>query len=270
MANDVALYEQQWAEQAAALAVNERVSGALTFTTKGGQLALGEEIMPGNQICVIVLDFVRLNTYYGNTYDADTPLPPVCYAVGKSEEEMGPHHTMQQDMSYFKPQNDPMLYGSCHTCALNQWGSADQGRGKGCQNRRELVLLPAGFYQPRPRSRDFDLQLFDDPVHFQTADTARIRLPVTSVNNWARFVNAVSAQFRRPPAGVLTRIYLEPDQKTQYKVNFEVIEAVPDTLAGIVIHRQQQAMQVPHPGFAPPEATSARQPRAAQGGTLRR
>lgn len=270
MANEVALYEQQWAEQATELATNERVTGALTFSTRGGQLMLGEERMPGDQVCVIILDFFRLNTFYGQRFDADTPMPPVCYAVGKTEEELGPHHTMQQDLNYFQPQNDPLLYGACHTCPLNQWGSADQGRGKACQNRRELILLPAGFYQPRQRSRDFDLQLFDDPAHFQTADTARIRLPVTSVNNWARYVNMVSGQFRRPPAGVVTRIFLEADQKTQYKVNFEVVEAVPDSLAGLIIARQQQAMQVQHPGFAPPEAQSARQPQGQQRQSLRR
>lgn len=261
MANDLTIYEQQWAVQATEMAVNERVTGALTFSTRAGALMLGEERMPGDQVCVIILDFFRLNTYYGNDFDQDNPMPPVCYAVGKTEEELGPHHTMQADLSYFRPQNDPTLPGACHSCALNQWGSSDRGRGKACQNRRELILLPAGFYQPRQRSRDFDLNLIDDPVHYQTADTARLRLPVTSVNNWARFVNMVSGQFRRPPAGVITRVYLEADQKTQYKVNFEVVEAVPDALAAVVIQRQQQSMQVQHPGFAPPEAESVRQPR---------
>lgn len=269
MANDLQVYEQQWAEQAQEFAQKERVQSALTFSTKAGALTLGEERMPGDQICVIVLDFVRLNTFYGARFDADAPMPPVCYAVGRAEEEMAPHHTMQQDLSYFQPQNDPTIPGSCHTCPMNQWGSADQGRGKACQNRRELALLPAGFYIPRQRSRDFDLNLIEDLSHYQTADTARLRLPVTSTNNWARYVNLVSAQFRRPPAGVITRIYLEPDQKTQYKVNFELVEPVPDVIAGTIIQRQQQAMQIPHPGFAPPEAASARQP-APQQRSLRR
>lgn len=269
MANDLIQYEQQWAEQASEITQHERVQGALTFSTRAGALMLGEERMPGDQVCVIILDFVRLNTYYGDKFDSDNPMPPVCYAVGRTEEELGPHLAMQQDLSYFHPQNDPTLYGACKTCALNQWGSADQGRGKACQNRRELALLPAGFYVPRPRSRDFDLNLIDDPVHYQTADTARLRLPVTSVNNWARYVNLISAQYRRPPAGVVTRIFLEADQKTQYKVNFELVEAVPDHLASIVIQRQAVVSAIPHPGFPPPDTQSARQP-VPQGRTLRR
>lgn len=269
MANDLTLYEQQWAEQATEITQHERVQGALSFSTRAGALTLGEERMPGDQVCVIILDFIRMNTFYPERFDQDSPMPPVCYAVGRTEEEMGPHHTMQADLSYFKPQNDPTLYGACKLCPNNQWGSAEQGRGKACQNKRELTLLPAGFYVPKRGSRDFDLNLIDDPAHFQTADTARLRIPVTSVNNWARYVNLISAQFRRPPAGVLTRIYLEPDQKTQYKVNFEVVEAVPDHIAAQIIQRQQEVMRLPHQGFPPPETQSARQP-APQGRSLRR
>ena len=47
------------------------------------------------------------------------------------------------------------------------------------------------------------------------------------------------------------------------------VEAVPDHLAAAVIQRQAQVAAVPHPGFAPPEAASARQP-APQGRSLRR
>lgn len=271
MANDLVQYEQQWAEQAEELVQHERVQSALTFSTRGGALTLGDERMPGDQICVIVLDSMRLNTFYGNRYETDNPMPPICYAAGRTEEEMGPHHTMQADLRYFQPQNDPMQYGACHTCPNNAWGSADQGRGKACQNRRELTLLPAGFYMPRQRSRDFDLQLIDDPRQFLTLDTARLRLPVTSVNNWARYVGLIAAQYRRPPAGVISRVFLEPDQKTQYKVNFELVEPVADALASVIIQRQAAVMAQAWGGFAPPEQESARQPaQQGRGGMLGR
>lgn len=269
MANDLVNYEQKWAEQAEEITQHERPTGALSFSTRAGALMLGEERMPGDQVCVIILDFVRMNTFYPAKFDQDSPMPPTCFAIGRTEEEMGPHHSMQQDLSYFKPENDPTLYGACASCHNNQWGSADQGRGKACQNKRELTLLPAGFYVPRPRSRDLDLRLIDEPGHYLTADVARLRIPVTSVNNWARYVQLISAQYRRPPAGVLTRVYLEPDQKTQYKVNFEVVEAVPDHIAAQVIQRQQEVMRQPHTGFPPPDNQSARQP-APQGRSLRR
>lgn len=260
MSNDLTLYEQQWAEQAKELAQHERVSGAASFSIRGGMLSLGEERMPGDQICVIVLDALRVNTFYEGKWESDNPMPPTCFAAGRVEEEMGPHTSMQADLNWFKPQTDPSQPGACRGCPRNQWGSAEQGRGKACQNRRELTLLPAGYYQPRQRSRDFDLQLFDDPGHFQTAQAAKLRLPVTSVNNWAQYVNLIAATHRRPPAGVATRIYLDSHAQAQTRVCFEMVELIPDHLASIIIQRQQQAVATPWQGFAPPQEQSARQP----------
>lgn len=259
----------QWEAQAQALVQHERPPGAAAFSTRGGMLMLGEERMLGDQVCAIVLDAIRINTFYGARYDADQLMPPICYAAGRVEEEMGPHESMQVDLNYFRPQNDPTLRGACHACPMNRWGSADQGRGKACQNRRELTLVPAGIYMPRRGSRDFDLRLFDDPQHYLTADTARLRLPVMSVAGWARYVNLVAAQFQRPPAGVITRVFIEPDPRSQYRVGFELVEPVSDTLAGAIIQRQAQVMGEPFRGFPPPDTSSARQP-VPQGRSLRR
>lgn len=249
MANNLVNYEAQWADQAQEVLEHERPTGGAFFSTRAGQLMLGEEAMPGNQVCCIVIDFIRLNTYYPERFDSDNPLPPVCYAIGRTEEEMAPHPTMQADLSWFQPQNV-----DCHSCALNEWGSAEQGRGKACQNRRQLALIPAGYYAPRRGSRDFDLHLFDDPAHYMSADVAFLRLPVTSVNTWAKYANQVAANFRRPPAGVITRIYLEPDSKYQYTVNFETVEQVPDALAQAIIERAQRQISEPVRGFQPPQA----------------
>lgn len=78
MANDLTLYEQQWAEQATEITQHERVQGALSFSTRAGALTLGEERMPGDQVCVIILDFIRMNTFYPERFDPDSPMPPVC------------------------------------------------------------------------------------------------------------------------------------------------------------------------------------------------
>jgi hypothetical protein len=67
---------------------------------------------------------------------------------------MGPHPSMQADAN-FQPQSD-----LCKTCEHNQWGSADKGRGKACQNRRRLTMIPAGVFMPKRGSRDFDLEIF--------------------------------------------------------------------------------------------------------------
>lgn len=250
----ITTYEERWAQEAKAVAAAEPLTSGTWLSAKGGQLAIGEQTLPGAQAAVIVIDSVRENTFYGARYDAENPLPPLCYALARDLDVMFPHVDMQKDLSWFKPQHvrNGQVMG-CEGCPLNEWGSADQGRGKACQNRRRLTVIPAGFYTPKRGSRDFDLQLFDDPAHFRTAEVAYMKLPVTSVVNWTKYVNQVSQNVRRPFFGVVTRLHVEPDAKTQYNIQFEMIDLIPDgPLADIVMDRYGQEKSRQLIGYAPP------------------
>jgi hypothetical protein len=244
--------QDKWAQQAEKYAAQEQLQGGTFLSTRGGVLKFGDEEMPGNQACVIVLDCVHENTLYTERFDDDKRASPICYAFGRDSDEMAPHPSMAQHPEYFVAQN-----ATCSGCPANAWGSADTGRGKACQNRRRLALIPAGYYEPRRGSRDFDLHLFQDEKDFQTADVAFLRLPVTSVENWSRYVQQVAATKHRPPHGVLTRVFLEPDPKKQYKVCFEMVEDIPDELAELVIGRNEEAQRVVIQGYSPPDATPA-------------
>lgn len=262
MGTEIVNYDKQWADQAAQYAEQEKIVGGSFISTRGGVLAVGEEIMPGNQMAVIVLDFIMENTFYGSKFDPDNRMPPLCYAFGRSAEKMAPHESMQVDPEYFQPQaND------CLSCRHNAWGSADKGRGKACQNRRRLALIPAGYYEAKRGSRDTELHLFDDPKHFQQADIAYLKLPVTSVTPWSKYVNQLAANFNRPPHGVVSRIWIEPDPKTQYKLCFEMIEEVPDELAAAVMQRHDQAMRQVVQGYQVPaeQPQQAAQPNGLRG-----
>ena len=241
-------YEKQWAEQAQAAVAQAPAQSGTFISTRGGILSFGEEELPGNQCAVIILDMVKEHTYYPEKFNPDVPASPICYAFARGDEEMAPHESMRADLTYFKPQSD-----TCMTCKHNEWGSADTGRGKACQNRERLALIPAGYYTPKKGSRDFDLELFNDPKHFEQADVAFIKLPVTSVAGWWKYVSQVSTAQRRPPHGVITRLFLEPDPKSQYKVHFEMIETVSDELAMIVMARHEKAVKAPMLGYSPPK-----------------
>jgi len=261
-------YEEKWAQEAKAAAVAEPLQAGTWLSARGGQLAIGETILPGAQAAVIVLDSVRENTFYTGKFDADAPMPPICYALGRDTDTMFPHLDMQKDLAYFHPQhieNGQVL--GCDGCPMNQWGSADQGRGKACQNRRRLTIIPAGYYTPKPGSRDFDLHLFDDVDHFMKAEPAFFKLPVTSVNNWSKYVNQLATALRRPPHGVVTRISIEPHQTFQYEVMFEAVEQIPDSLAEAIMSRHGTAVEQPLLGYQPPDPNQ--QPRAARSGAVR-
>lgn len=265
MANDIVNYDELYARRMAQATQGEQLRSGTFLSTRGGILTLGEEQMPGNQVCVVILDWVRENTYYGDRYNPDNPQPPICYAFARGaaeEDEMGPHPSMQADAAYFQPQSN-----DCKSCQWNQWGSADKGRGKACQNRRRLTMIPAGIFTPKRGSRDMDLDIFDDPEHFAQADTAFMKLPVTSVENWGKYVHQVGEATNRSPDGVITRIFVEPHPKYQFVVNFELLEKVPNELVQIIMKRADSAQQQEIQGYLPPREPEPGAP--AAGGGLR-
>jgi len=259
---------ERWAEQAQQAQAEEPVGEGHFISLKSGVLSIDDEEMPGNQMYVIIIDHYRENTYFGSRYDPDQATPPKCYAFarGADGDDMGPHESMKESLvwegGYFEPQNDV-----CRTCPMNEWGTADTGRGKACQNRRRLVLLPAGYCEPKKGSRDFDVHLFTDPAHYQTCDEVQMKLPVTSAKEFSKYVSQLGAQFQRPPHGVLTRIFVEPDPKNQFRVCFEMVEEVPDDLAQIIMDRNEQCRAKEFRGYSPPQegATSTRQPGSLRG-----
>lgn len=247
---DLVNYDRVWAEQAEHYAAQEQLRSGVMLSARGGTLSVGDEVLPGNQACVIILDSAFENTLYEGKFDADNPTPPICYALAQGaegQETMAPDQSMQVDLNYFQPQSE-----TCKSCKWNEWGSADQGRGKACQNRRRLAIIPAGFYAPKRGSRDFDLQIFDDPKHFQTADVVLAKLPVMSVKNWSKYVNQIATNFHRPPHGVITRLFLEPDQQSQFRFDFEFIEELPDELAQVIMDRHASVGKQIMQGYMPP------------------
>jgi hypothetical protein len=231
-----ASYDERWAKQAQDFSEKEAVTSSLYMSTRGGLFRLGDEVL-GNEICVIVAAAVRENTLYADKFDPDVKNPPLCYAFGYVESEMAPHPEMDTYPDVFVPQSR-----DCASCELNKFGSAEKGRGKACQNKRRLGLIPAGmFHPPRQRGAPAELEIYDDAKHYRDADLVTLKLPVTSVKNWAKYVNKLSATVGRPPYGVFTRVFLVPDQKDQYHVEFEMLELVPDELFDVVNARHEAA-----------------------------
>lgn len=237
--NDLISFDQKWADLARDYAAEEPVKSGSTLTTRGGILAQGGNVIPGNQVCAVIVDAVRENTYYDEDFDEDGVVSPTCYAYGRTDQDMAPHSSMQADPSHFVPQS-----ASCVGCPKAEWGSARRGKGKACKNRRRLALLPAGAFVPVPGSRDFDVEVYEDPKHYATASMVFLKLPVMSVRNWSDYVHQVAQEYKRPPFGVWTRIYIEPDPKSQFRVCFEALETLPDELAPHILRRHEEAKGV--------------------------
>lgn len=221
-----------WDEQLAAQAqvaakMEENVGTANFFGLKSGVLSYNDSPLPDNQMAVIILDHVLENVFYEGKFDPDTPQSPICYAFGRDEADMKPHEKVFEAGNQ---QND-----TCKGCPMNEWGTADTGRGKACRNVRRLAMIPAGTFE------NGKFQLNKSPEHYEKATVAYMKLPLTSVKGFSNFVKQVASALKRPPFGIITKVKVVPDPDTQFKVTFEALDKVPDNLMAAVMNRHEQA-----------------------------
>lgn len=243
-------YYKQYAE---AYAETERRAGS-SITLRNGIMSVGDQAIPGNQFAGIVLDAVRLNTYYASNFNPNSIEPPICYAIGRNDMEMAPHPDMAKS-PYFQPQSP-----RCSGCPHNEFGSARQGQGKACGNRRRLLILVAGTYQPSPQGPV--LQPITDLSHYATSALLTLSVAPTSAPGWGAFVRDSMAKYQRPPFGMIARIYLYPHPKHgKEAVGFEPLAPLPDDWAPTVLQRFQEAQQEIMQGFEAPRAQPAQQQR---------
>jgi hypothetical protein len=222
-------WDEELAKQAAEAAkIEESTSTGAFFGLKSGVLTFNDSPLPNNEMAVVILDGVLENVYYPGTYDPDTPQGPACFAFGRDEKEMRPHEVSVQ--------NGTSVNDTCDGCPMNEWGTAETGRGKACRNTRRLAMIAAGKFEANGK-----FKAFTDVDHFESASLAYMKLPVTSVKGYAAFVKQVTGALRRPPYAIFTRVKVVPDATSQFKVTFEALGPVPDNLMGVVMSRHDEA-----------------------------
>jgi hypothetical protein len=220
-------WEKELAEMATVAA--EQEASAATgqfFGLKGGRLTFNDAPLPNNEMAVVVLDGILENVYYEGKYDPESLQSPTCFAFGRDEREMRPHDKV---VSAQNPQ--------CMNCPLNQFGSADVGKGKACRNTRRLAMIAAGTIQ------NGRFTPFEDLDHFKTAAIAYMKLPVTSVKGYATFVKQLAGTLKRPPFAVFTKVKVVPDDKSQFKVTFEALATAPTELLNVLKKRHEEAKE---------------------------
>lgn len=225
-------WDEELAKQAEIVASMEaNTGGGQFFSTKGGILSWQDAPLPGNQMAVIILDSIFENVYYEGRYDPDTPQSPTCFAFGRDEKTMRPHQIV---IDAGNQQHD-----QCAGCPMNEFGSAETGRGKACRNTRRLAMIPAGTFNAAGK-----FELFEEEEHFASTAIGFMKLPVTSVKGYSSFVKQVAGALRRPPFGIVTKVKIVPDPKSQFKVVFEPIMIIPDELMGIIMQRHEEAKSI--------------------------
>ncbi len=247
----VAKWDEELARQAelAAGMENSTATGQF-FGLKSGVLSFNDAPLPNNEMAVIVLDAVLENVYYEGKYDPDSPQSPMCFAFGRDEKTMAPHKIVVEASN-----QQCGASGLCSGCEMNEFGTAEVGRGKACRNTRRLAMIPAGTLE------NGKFKPFTDEEHFESASIAFMKLPVTSVKGYAAYVKQVAGALKRPPHAIFTKVKVVPDPKSQFKVTFEPLSQVPDDLLGAVMQRHEEAKSVIDFPYTPFEEEEAPPPR---------
>lgn len=259
---ELANWDEELAKLAgSATALTNSDGGGRFFSTRAGVLAFDETPLPGNQMCVIIGSWCLENVYYKEAFDADNRTPPTCFAFCKDPElkdEMSPPEIVDTEEA-FERQSE-----LCDTCWANEWGSAEKGRGKACGNRRRLACIPAGTYMPLGKGKGYELEVIDDADHFKAAEEAYLKVPVMSGKGFDGYVKQVAEQLKRPLFAVYTRVWLEPDPKSQFRVMFELIEPVGNDLLKVLMDRHKKLQDGIDFNYTPPSDED--QPAATGGG----
>lgn len=232
--NEVAKYDEIFAEDAKKYAAKEKLAGGQFLSLKAGVMSFGGEQLEGNCVYAVILHSIHTNLLYTGEYNPDVPQSPSCFAIGDDEESLRPHADAEEPACE-----------TCVACENNQWGSAERGRSKACANTRRLALIVGGSYDKKTK----EFTAYEDPDDFKESEMAFLKLPVTSVKAYSDYVHQLASTLSRPPWGVITRIAVKPDQKSQFKLTFELAESIANDVVPAVKARHDAAKDAIMFGF---------------------
>lgn len=198
--------------------------GAKRISIQGGVLQIDGNPVPGNELAMVVCDFVMENRFFTSEYDPDNPTSPDCYAFGRELEELGPHDDCEDKQ-----------HATCKGCPQNEWGSSDKGRGKACRNTYKLLVIPAGElkdgrFVPPEEAEDLNGDLY------------ALSVPPTSLKAWTGYVATLAGRLR-PPWATYTKLIVRGDKKVQVALSFQALGDAPTELLQVLHERNQEAMR---------------------------
>ena len=234
-------YEEQLAKESAE--ISKRISAPTgdRIRFNMNKAFITPDGMEGEALEVVIVDFVSSNLFYDGPFDRDNPQPPGCFAIGTEPSLLVP-----------SPSSPNKQAETCSSCPNNQFGSANNGKGKACKNTRLLALVPASA--------------LDNPK--EEAPIWILSVPPTSMKAFDTYVGTLAAKHRTVPVGVVTSITLDT-ANSWASPRFNVIRPLKGTELGVFMPRREEANQRL---VAEPDVTQYTPPKASgkAGGVSRR
>ncbi len=183
------------------------------------------EVLDFLDVCIV--DFVYMNKYYEGAYDSNSIVPPDCFAISPEPTNMVPS------------KNSPeMQCEGCQACAMNQFGSA--GKGKACQNRCVLAVLP------RDATVETPLVLLD--------------LSPTAVKPFSAYVTTTARALGKLPYEVMSHVECNPALKHDVAMFSDPQPIDDEDFIEMVRSRKAEARTrlMTEPDVSPPAANEGR------------
>jgi hypothetical protein len=185
-----------WRERAAkSIAVGKQASAKLPqqsgnfISFRGGAPTLGGVNLP-NPLPLVILAYSYERAYYSKPYQPDVLAAPDCY----SYDGEAPHEKASV------PQSD-----ACAQCRFNEFGSAQNGKGKACKEGAKFAAIHA--------------DALESPAKIAAATIVQGRLSVLNSKGFRNYVGYFE-DAGQPVWGSVTQLAVQPDSKSQYAVTF--------------------------------------------------
>jgi hypothetical protein len=234
----VVLWKEKLAEKVKAQQQQEKAQGGQFISIKSGVMSYGGLPVQGNKADMIVLESIFENAYYPDKYGTTDNTSPACYSFSSDGVDMAPHPDAEHPQSK-----------TCKTCKMNEFGTADSGRGKGkaCANRRRLAVISAAAVT--------------SAAEVSAAPTAYFRVPPTSTRYWSSYVQNLLAKTDMPFFASITSVGVVPDAKTQLRCVFSHVAEITDDELLEALYRRAAAestlIDFPYPKSATEEPAKA-------------
>lgn len=228
-----------WRERAAkSIASGKAASAKLPqqsgnfISFRGGAPSLGGVNLQ-NPLPLVILAYEHERAYYSKPYQPDVLSAPDCY----SYDGDAPHEKAKV------PQAD-----KCKDCRFNEFGSAQNGKGKGCKEGAKFAAIPA--------------DALESPERIASATIVQGRLSVLNSKGFRNYVGYFEDS-GVPIWGSVSMLTVTPDSKSQYAVAFSnTVAELDDTDLDAIALRVDEAdklLSQPYPDVEEaPKAAPAR------------
>jgi len=214
------------------------------ISLQGGRIRYRDTDL-GNSIEVVIIATLASRAWYSSGFQPNNITPPDCYSF---------------DMESPHPASGDKQSASCAECELNQFGTAENGKGKACKEGYRIALMHADAVRKGASK-------------IAAADIPSLRLSVSASKTFGKFLAGLASRYDGIPFAVIALLEVEPDSKFQYAASWSVVEELDADTVEALGGRFEESLRMltsPYPVLTEDQKKKAPAPRRGNKAPVRR